>query len=240
VPGNLKLFLLSLAIVDDVGAIVVIAIFYSTGVSGTWFLGAAATVIGIPILQRINARYAAYYVIPAVVLWVCVLESGVHATLAGVVLGLLTPAKPVDGRAVIEPIEARLHPWSSFLIVPLFALANAGVYLGGESIEHALRSPIAWGVIIGLVVGKPVGIFVASALALRFRLGRLPDGVRVGHLLAAGAAAGIGFTVSLFVADLAYGGERLDEAKVAILIASVVSGVLGFILLRVTSRPRAT
>jgi len=240
VPGNLKLFLLTLAIVDDVGAIVVIAVFYSSGVSGAWLLGAAGTLVGIVILQRLGVRHAVGYIVPAIVLWVCVLESGIHATIAGVLLGLLTPARPVNGRVIIEPIEARLHPWSSFLIVPLFALANAGVYLGGDSIEAALRSPIAWGVIIGLVVGKPLGIVAASALGLRLRIGRLPDGVRLGHLLAAGAAAGIGFTVSLFVADLAYTGVRLDEAKVAILVASIVSGALGLILLRVTTREPAS
>lgn len=237
VPANLKLFLLTLAIVDDLGAIVVIAVFYSGSLSVTWLLGAVGAAVVILALQRLGAGHVAIYVIPAFVLWLCVFESGVHATIAGVVLGLLTPAKPFRGRQVIEPIEARLHPWSSFLIVPLFALANAGVSLRGGGASRALSSPIAWGIVLGLVVGKPIGIVTTAALAHRLRLGRLPEGVHLKHLVAAGAAAGIGFTVSLFVAQLSYHGVRLADAKVAILGASVVSGIVGFTLLRLTSRP---
>ncbi len=236
VPPNLKLFLLTLAIVDDVGAIAVIVLFYSGSVSGTWLLGALGAIVVIVILQRLSIWHALMYVVPAAILWICVLESGVHATIAGVALGLLTPARPVGGRQVIEPLEARLHPWSSLVIVPLFALANAGVFLGGDSIQRAAGSTIAWGIVLGLVVGKPLGIFAATVLALRLRLGRLPDGVRRAHVLAAGAAAGIGFTVSLFVANLAFSGSHLTEAKVAILIASVVSGTVGVILLVATTR----
>lgn len=146
------------------------------------------------------------------------------------------PARPLGGRETLETVESWLHPWSSFVIVPLFALANAGVYLGGGRFDGALDSRIAWGVLVGLVVGKPLGILVATALGRQLRLGRLPDGVHLVHVLAAGAAAGIGFTVSLFVADLAYRGARLDQAKVAILVASLVSGVLGLVLIRVTTR----
>jgi NhaA family Na+:H+ antiporter len=236
VPPNLKLFLLTLAIVDDIGAIVVIAVFYSGAISMTWLTGAAATILLVVGLRAVGVRSAWAYVLPALVLWLCVFESGVHATIAGVVLGLLTPARPVDGREVIEPLEARLHPWSSFLIVPLFALANAGVHLGGGAMRDALGSAISWGIVLGLVVGKPLGIVTASALARRLRVGRLPDGVRFAHLGAAGAAAGIGFTVSLFVADLSYHGARLDAAKIGILGASVVSGTVGLVLLRLTTR----
>ncbi|HEY3723956.1 MAG TPA: Na+/H+ antiporter NhaA [Acidimicrobiia bacterium] len=236
VPPNLKLFLLTLAIVDDIGAIVVIAVFYSGTISMTWLAGAAATVLVVVAVRIAGARSVWVYVLPALVLWLCVFESGVHATIAGVVLGLLTPARPVDGRDVIEPLEARLHPWSSCLIVPLFALANAGVHLGGDGIHDALGSAIAWGIVLGLVVGKPLGIVTASAIARRLRVGRLPDGVRFAHLVAAGAAAGIGFTVSLFVADLSYHGARLDDAKIGILAASVVSGAVGLVLLRLTTR----
>jgi NhaA family Na+:H+ antiporter len=235
VPANLKLFLLTLAIVDDIGAIAVIVLFYSGSISGTWLLGAAGALAAIVVLQRLRVPSPLAYVTPAVVLWVCVLESGVHATIAGVALGLLTPARPFGGRQVIEPLEARLHPWSSLAIVPAFALANAGVYLGGGSIERTASSPIAWGIVLGLVVGKPLGILTITALALRLRLGRLPDGVQLVHVLAAGAAAGIGFTVSLFVANLSLGGLQLAEAKVAILIASIAAGTLGVVLLRATT-----
>jgi NhaA family Na+:H+ antiporter len=240
IPPNLKLFLLTLAIVDDIGAIIVIAVFYSGTISASWLLGAVATIVVIVVLQRLRIGSPWVYVLPAIVLWVCVLESGVHATIAGVVLGLLTPARPIDGHEVIEPLEARLHPWTSFLIVPLFALANAGVYLGGGGVSRALNSSITWGIILGLVVGKPIGIVTTAALAHRFRIGRMPEGVRFKHLVAAGAVAGIGFTVSLFVAGLSYHGVRLDDAKVAILGASVISGVIGFTLLRLTTRAPAS
>jgi Na+:H+ antiporter, NhaA family len=237
IPRNLKLFLLTLAIVDDVGAIIVIAVFYSGNISASWLLGAVGAVVVIVALQRLKVGAVAAYVIPAIALWVCVLESGIHATIAGVVLGLLTPAHPFQGREVIEPLEARLHPWSTFLIVPLFALANAGVYLRGGVISAAFSSRIAWGIVIGLVVGKPLGIVAATALARRLRLGRLPDGIRLTHIAAAGAAAGIGFTVSLFVANLSYAGLPLADAKIAILAASVIAGAVGFALLRATGGP---
>jgi NhaA family Na+:H+ antiporter len=236
VPGNLRLFLLTLAIVDDVGAIVVIAVFYSGDISASWLLGAVGALIGIVVLRRLGVRAAVAYLIPGVVLWLCVFESGVHATIAGVLLGLITPARPFGGREVIEELESALHPWSSFVIVPLFALANAGVYLRGSDLSHAWSSRIAWGIVVGLVIGKPIGIVVTAVLARRLRLGRLPEGVQLRHLVAVGAAAGIGFTVSLFVASLSYQGVRLDDAKVAILTASVISGVVGLTLLRVTSR----
>jgi NhaA family Na+:H+ antiporter len=236
VPPNLKLFLLTLAIVDDVGAIVVIAIFYSGTIALGWLVGAVATVGGILVLQRLGVHRILAYVIPALVLWLCVLESGIHATIAGVVLGLLTPARPLGGRETLEEIETRLHPWSSFLVVPLFALANAGVHLGGGRLGAAIDSRVAWGIVLGLVVGKPLGILAATAIGRRLRVGRLPEGVTLAHILAAGAAAGIGFTVALFVADLSYRGARLDEAKAAILVASTVAGVLGFVLIRITTR----
>jgi NhaA family Na+:H+ antiporter len=236
VPGNLRLFLLTLAIVDDIGAIAVIAVFYSSDISATWLLGAAGALIVIVVLQRLGARPVLLYAVPAVALWLCVFESGVHATIAGVLLGLITPARPFGGREVIEELESALHPWSSFVIVPLFALANAGVYLRGDDLTRAWSSTIAWGIVVGLVIGKPVGIVVTTVLARRFRLGRLPEGVQLEHLVAVGSVAGIGFTVSLFVANLSYRGARLDEAKVAILAASVVSGIVGLTLLRVTSR----
>jgi NhaA family Na+:H+ antiporter len=238
VPPNLKLFLLTLAIVDDVGAIVVIALFYSGTIAVGWLLGAVATVGVILVLQRLGVHRAVAYVLPALVLWVCVLESGIHATIAGVVLGLLTPAHPLGGRETLEDIETRLHPWSSFLVVPLFALANAGVHLGGGRLNAALDSRVAWGIVIGLVVGKPLGILAATTIGRRLRVGRLPEGVTLAQILAAGAVAGIGFTVALFVADLSYRGARLDEAKAAILIASTIAGGLGFMLVRLTIRSR--
>jgi NhaA family Na+:H+ antiporter len=221
VPKSLKLFLLTLAIVDDIGAIVVIALFYSEGIALNWLAGAFSVVVVILCMQRAGLGHPLLYVLPAVVLWVCTLESGVHATLAGVALGLLTPA--ATGQNVIEGLERRLHPWSSLLVVPIFALANAGLNLEPAAMQRALSSPIAWGVIVGLVVGKPLGIVLVSTLAVRCRISRPLDGVSFGQVMGASCAAGIGFTVSLFIADLSFDGMLLSEAKSGILVASVLS-----------------
>jgi NhaA family Na+:H+ antiporter len=232
VPRPLKLFLLTLAIVDDIGAVIVIALFYSHGIAVGWLLASAATIVAIVGLQRLGVGHPVIYVVPAFVLWVCLLESGMHAAMAGVVLGLLTPARPFGGRQVIEHLEARLHLWSSLLVIPLFALANAGVELDTRAIQQAVESPIAWGIAVGLVVGKPLGIMLASAIAVRSGVSRLPDGVSFQLLLGAGLVAGIGFTVSLFVAGLSFNGARLDDAKFAILAASVVSATAGALWIR--------
>jgi NhaA family Na+:H+ antiporter len=238
VPRQLKIFLLTLAIVDDVGAIIVIALFYSGEVTIAWLLGAGATVALIGVMRRIHIASPLAYVAPALVLWICLLESGVHATIAGVVLGLLTPARSVGGRRIIDTLEHHLHPWSSFLVMPLFALANAGIPITRETLTGAADSPITWGIIGGLVVGKPLGILGASALTARIRGGSLPNGLRLTDILGAGALAGIGFTVSLFVADLAFTGAQLEHAKLGILSASVASGLIGSIILAVTHRRR--
>jgi NhaA family Na+:H+ antiporter len=235
VAKPLKLFLLTLAIVDDIGAVIVIALFYSSGVSLGWLVGGVGAVGAIVVLQRFGAGHPVLYVIPAVALWLCLLESGVHAAMAGVVLGLLTPARPFGGRSLIELLETRLHLWSSLLVVPLFALANAGIELDATAVHHALESRVAWGIVLGLVIGKPLGIMLASALAVRSGVGRLPDGISLGRLVGVALVAGIGFTVSLFVAGLSFTGTRLDEAKFAILAASVVSATAGALWIRLTS-----
>ena len=159
-----------------------------------------------------------------------------HAAMAGVVLGLLAPARPFGGRAVIETLEARLHPWSSLLVVPLFALANAGVELDSHAIHRAVQSRVAWGIALGLVVGKPLGIMLASGLAVRTGVGRLPDGITLRGLIGVGMVAGIGFTVSLFVAGLSFEAGRLDDAKFAILAASLVSATAGALWIQFANR----
>jgi Na+:H+ antiporter, NhaA family len=240
VPKPLKLFLLTLAIVDDIGAILVIAVFYSTGVSGQWLGGAVAMLLLVFLLQRVGARNPFIYLVPGIALWVCMFESGVHATIAGVVLALVTPNVEWRGRPVIGRLERDLHPWASFVVVPLFALANAGVDLGGGALGDALTSRVTLGVVVGLVVGKAVGISAAVALAVRLRLGRLPAGVRPRQIVGVAAVAGIGFTVSLFIAELSFAGTRhLGEAKIGILAASLLSGFLGLlVLVRAPSQDR--
>jgi Na+:H+ antiporter, NhaA family len=243
VPRGLKVFLLTLAIVDDIGAIVVIAAFYSEGIEFAWLAGAAGVLAVMYGARRLGARHPLVAVIPAVVLWICFFQSGVHATLAGVALGLLIPASTEHDRAALDRIEHRLHPWTSFLVVPVFALANAGIALGPEALSDAAASPITWGVVTGLVVGKIVGIVGVTMIGPRLRLGRLPAGVEFRDVLGIGAVAGIGFTVSLFVAELAFGGERLEAAKLGILGGSLVAAVLGATMLSWTHRratPRTT
>jgi len=234
VSSGVKLFLLTLAIVDDIGAILVIAIFYTSDLQPVWLLGAVGAVAVVVLMRRVGVQHPALYVIPGFALWLCLFESGVHATIAGVVLGLLTPVIPGPTAGPAERLEHRLHPWSSFLVVPLFALANAGVALGAGAIERASTSAVTWGIAVGLVVGKMLGITALTLLALRLGLGRLPAGMRARQIVGVGAVAGIGFTVSLFVADLSFTGALLDDAKIGILGASVVAGVLGAIVLRLT------
>ncbi len=269
VPPAVKLFLLALAIVDDIGAILVIVVFYSSRFGWESALGAVA-VIGLMIgLRRLGVWNVLVYVVLGVAVWVLVHESGVHATLAGVVLGLLTPTRGLrqpelvdvdqladvstvetayetvvlarESVSVVEWLEYRLHPLSSYLIVPVFALANAGVVISRDSVDRAVSSPVTHGVVVGLVVGKLVGISGFTWLAHRTRLAALPDGMGGREVLGVAALGGIGFTVSLFVANLAFGptGPLASDAKLGILAASLVAAVLGAAVLLVAARNRA-
>jgi NhaA family Na+:H+ antiporter len=239
VPSSLKLFLLTLAIVDDVGAIVVIALFYSGGVDIAWLAVGIAAVAVILAMTLGRVARPAVYLVPGVLLWVALHEAGIEATLAGVVLGLLTPMTTRRGAPVLERLEHHLHPWSSFLVVPLFALANVGVVLRGDVLRNAWSSRITIGIVVGLVVGKLVGVLGGTWLAVRAGIGRLPSGAPIRQIAGVAALAGIGFTVSLFVADLSFGGARLNDAKVGILVASIASAVLGLTLLVWSGRAAA-
>lgn len=234
VPAGLKVFLLSLAIVDDIGAIVVIAVFYSTGVQLSWLLGAAGLLAVIALLGRLGVSWLPVYMVLGIAVWFTTLGSGVHATIAGVALGLLTPARVVGDEevSVAERIENFLHPWSSFLIVPVFALANAGLRLNPSLVTDASTSSVALGVMVGLVVGKLAGISGAAWIATRSGIARLPEGVSWRHIVGGAALAGIGFTVSLFVTDLAFSDPALiSDSKIGILVASIVSGLIGTAIL---------
>jgi len=232
VSSGVRLFLLTIAIVDDVIAIAIIALFYSASLSFAWLLVALAAMAAVVALQRARVSSPLAYLPVAAVLWVAVFESGVHATIAGVALGLLVPARPFHGRDVQGALEHRFHPVSAYVIVPLFALANAGVDFGGGLLGDALASEVTWAVAAGLVLGKLAGISGATLLALRLRIGKLPDGMAPGQVFGVGALGGIGFTVSLFIADLAFEQPALtDAAKVGIFAGSIVSGLLGATLL---------
>ncbi len=229
-PSGLGIILLTLAIVDDLGAIIVIAIFYSTGVKPGWLLVAAIGVAAVIAAGR-RFEHPGWFVIPAVLIWICFSRSGVHATLAGVVLGLATPLRSRSGKPVLEPLEHALAPWNNLMVLPLFALANAGVILSGGQLHAAVTSPIAWGIVLGLGVGKFVGITGATWLAVRLG-GRLPAGLGARSIAALGLLGGIGFTVSLFIATLAFSGPLLQTAKIAVFAASIVSGIGAAVLLR--------
>ena len=240
IPPGVRLLLLSIAIVDDVIAIVIIALFYSGGLELAWVLAAIGIVGSILLMQRLGVdRIWPYWVVGAI-LWVAVLSSGIHATIAGVILGLLAPAKPIGDRHVIEELEHRLHPWTSLVIVPIFALANAGVFLGGGVVSDALGSSLFWGVALGLVFGKLFGISGAIFLASRLGVAKLPDGVEPGHVWGIAALGGIGFTVSIFITGLAFDSMTLLEySKIGIFAASVTSAVIGSLVLLTRTRAKA-
>jgi len=244
----LRTFLLGLAVIDDIGAILIIAFIYSTGVKVSWFAASVLAVVAILLAKRSGVVSTSIYVILGALLWYGLYRSGVHATLAGVILGLLTPNQPkvnpglrdeVDGSvSVIEWLEAKLHPWSSFVIIPIFAFANTGVVITSSSLESALNSPVAWGIFAGLVLGKPLGIVLALILAKKSNVGDYPAGAAVGQIAATGSAAGIGFTVAIFIANLAFDEKALqDTAVLAVIVASVVSGLISWILFKVFKKP---
>jgi Na+:H+ antiporter, NhaA family len=238
VPAGLKLFLLTLAVVDDTGSVLVITLFYSRDVEISWVLAGTGVLLVLIALSRLRVRPRALYVpVAFAVLWFCTAKAGLSGALLGAVLGLITPARSRDERHVLHRVEAPLHLAASFVIVPLFALANAGIQLGPDELHSAGSSSITWAIVVARVVGKTVGITLAIALAVRFGLGRLPGSVTRRQVLGVSALAGIGFTVALFIADVSYGGERLADAKLGILASALAAGVVGCCFLLRSARP---
>ena len=264
-PSALKVLLLGLAIVDDIGAVLVIAVFYSDGIDGPWVAAAAGGLVLVVLARRARVRFLPVYVVLGVGVWFATFESGLHATLAGVVLGLLAPGRPLLGAPdadriadelsrdhdvtaaevrrisfrireavpVTERLQDLLHPWTSYLIVPVFALANAGVVLSADALADAASSAVTRGVVVGLVLGKVAGVTGAILLAVRLGGGRLPDGVTTHHVVGMAGLAGIGFTVSIFVAGLAFEDPALTEqAKLGVLLASLLAATVGALVLR--------
>lgn len=240
VPFALKVFLLALAIIDDLGAIIVIALFFSQDLSTRALILASVAIIGLILLNRFKVSNLGPYVIVGLILWVSVLKSGVHATLAGVIIGFSIPLKGKNGRKLLHEMEHILAPWCSFFILPLFAFSNAGVSLSGMGVE-TLNSPLTLGVILGLFVGKLLGVFLFSYLSVLLRIAKLPEGINFKQIFAIALLCGIGFTMSMFLAGLAFGGagenEMVSFARVGILIGSALSAIGGYILLRVFTKP---
>ncbi len=273
-----KLFLLALAIADDVGAIIIIALFYSESLRWNWLTWGILVLVAVAVAGRVGIRARTFYLPMAVVAWYCIHESGVHPTLVGVALAFITPARPMysaetlyaKGGAILESFprhivtyhqreeadhqimtlsevawesvaplarsEHRLLPWSSFLVLPLFALANAGVRVGDDISQ--LLQPVALGTGAGLLIGKVVGISLFTWLAVKIGWGRLPDGMAGLDVVALAAVAGIGFTVAIFVSSLAFVDPALtDQAKLGILAGSALAGLLGYFLFRFGPNP---
>lgn len=240
---GLKSFLLALAVIDDIGAIIIIAFVFSAGAIFSWLLAALGAVVAVVALQKIGVMKSYIYAIVGILLWYSLYKAGVHPTLAGVIMGLLTPAHIItdskyeeteDGAlTLVEKLQGNFHGFSAFIVVPLFAFANSGVKLSAEALRDASTSPIAWGIILGLVVGKPLGIFLAAKGAARLGVAELPEETRSSSLVAVGSTAGIGFTVAIFIAKLAFTDPSIqDLAITAVMAGSLLSGIIGVALFR--------
>ena len=236
IPPTLKTFLLALAVVDDLVAIIIIALFFTESLSLTALSIATLALVGLGLLNYRNVTRATGYVLLGMVLWVAVLKSGVHATLAGVALGFLVPLRADDeGYSLAQSWEHGLHPWVSFLVMPLFAFANAGVSLKGVSFD-ALFAPLPLGIALGLILGKQIGVFGVSFALVKLGLARLPHGATWVHIYGVACLAGIGFTMSLFIGSLSFNDPALmNQVRLGVLSGSLVSGVLGYMVLMLAS-----
>ena len=247
VAASLRSFLLALAVIDDIGAILIIAFVYSTGIKFSWLAAGLICIALIAALKKVGVESTLVYSVFAFTLWFSFYKTGIHPTLAGVILGLMTPnivrrrteiEDIEDGSvSVIEWLEHKFHPISTFVVVPLFAFANTGVVITAASIEGASQSVVAWGIFFGLVVGKPLGVLLASFAAKKAKVAELPEGVNAPSLLATGSAAGIGFTVAIFIANLAFTDPQMqDIAVLAVIVASIVSALISIVLFKVLAK----
>ena len=277
-PGQLRIFLLGLAVVDDLGAIAVIAVFYTETIQWLDLGLAIALFLGMAVFIRAGIQSMGFYVIVSILMWQFLLQSGVHATLAGVMMAVLTPSDPYllrqkyaasveallaeyrsamnvgdeekaeaivasierlsqDTEGPMERLERSVHPWASFVILPLFALANAGIVLSADALTAAAESSVTLAILVALPVGNAVGIFSMTWITVRSGLGRLPAGVTWGHVLGVAFLGGIGFTVSIFISNIAFDHDVLvDMAKLGVLGGSILSGTIGYALLRIIGR----
>lgn len=247
--ASLRSFLLALAVIDDIGAILIIALVYSTGVNLSWGLAGLLTIFAILGFRKLGSQSALVYLPLALSLWYCAYRFGIHPTIAGVILGLLTPniartksnlADSEDGSvSVIEYLEHKFHPISSYVIVPIFAFANTGVEISSQSINSALNSVIAWGIFLGLVIGKPLGVLLATMAARKIKIAEYPQGARNLDLIATGSAAGIGFTVAIFIARLAFDSpEIVNLAIFSVIVGSVVSALISLLIFKTLKRSK--
>lgn len=243
VPVSLKLFLMTLAIIDDLGAIVVIALFYSGELSNLSLILAGTSIVALIAMNRLGVRKLGPYLLIGLLLWVCVLKSGVHATLAGVVLAFCIPLRTTDAESTpLLTLEHALHPWVAYGILPLFAFANAGVSLSGVTLE-SFTHPVPMGIAAGLLAGKAVGVFGLTWLAIKIGIAKLPSGSNWGQVLGVSILCGIGFTMSLFVGSLAYvpgTSEYAGVDRMGILTGSILAAFIGYAIMALSSRKTTT
>ena len=238
-PPSLKIFLLALAIIDDLGAIIIIAVFYTAELSLIALILAGLGVAGLVALNLSGASHRAAYLLVGVGIWVCVLKSGIHATLAGVIVGVAIPLNAADGSSPAQDLEDALHPWVAFGVLPAFAFANAGLGLTGTALSDLLQ-PIQLGIGLGLFVGKQLGVLASIWVALRTGLAGLPEGTNWRHVYGVALLTGTGFTMSLFMGTLAFPTEAYDtDVRFAVLLASVTSAICGYLVLRNASSRRS-
>ena len=247
VPESLRSFLLGIAVIDDIVAILIVAFVYSSGLKFSWLAMGLAVVLVVALLQKLNVTSVFAYLFLGILLWFALYKTGVHPTLAGVILGLLTPNIPrqtkmgsagdSDSYSVIEWLEHKLHPYSAFFCVPIFAFANTGVVVNSETLSQASKSVIAWGIFFGLVAGKPIGILATTIAAAKLNVADLPRGASKSLLAATGSTAGIGFTVAIFIAQLAFKDPQIQElAIISVIFASIVSALISVLMFRIFSR----
>ena len=239
VPLPLKIFLLALAIIDDLGAIVVIALFFSHELSVQALIFSGISILTLVLLNRFRVSALCAYMVIGAILWASVLKSGVHATLAGVIIGFCIPLKGKKGERPLHDFEHILAPWSSFVILPLFAFANAGVSFDGFDVSM-ISSPLLLAIACGLIIGKPVGVFGFSYISVKLGLAKLPDGINFKQIFAVAVLCGIGFTMSMFLASLAFdadAGESVNTlSRLGILLGSTISATLGYLFLKQTTK----
>lgn len=241
-PVSLKIFLLAVAIIDDLGAIVIIAIFYTADLSLGALGFAAVGFVGLLLLNFLGIKRITPYVLLGVFMWVCVLKSGVHATLAGVLTALVIPmqGRTPEAQSPLHRVEHDLHPWVAFMVLPVFAFANAGVSFEGMELS-ALLAPVPIGIALGLYLGKPIGVVLLSFLAVKVGITKLPSSMGWPQLIGVACLTGVGFTMSLFIGGLAFdSADQLNEVRIGVLMGSVLSGITGYLLLRQLPLPDAS
>ena len=236
VPLSLKIFLSAVAIIDDLGAVIIIALFYTKSISFLYLSASLVIFLCLLLMNKLKVQGLLYYILPGIIMWYCMLQSGVHATISGILLAFSIPFSRQEGKNPSEKLQHTLHKPVAFLILPLFAMANTGILLSGNLL-HQLTNSNSLGILLGLAAGKPIGILLVCLLAISLKVCRMPDGMNWNHLCGLGILAGIGFTMSIFISNMAFSDPGLIGAsKIAVLAASLFCSLLGLLVLQRSGR----